>query len=504
MSKYKDILKELELRHPNSNIYVISDQHFFHNNMVKYRGIFSSVEEMNNYIIKKHNEIIKKNDVVIFLGDFSFKKNKIKYLNDLLSGNKYLVLGNHDDSSIIKNYENTGFLGIFLSDVKIDDLILSHYPKNDDFDDLENRKVHKQILLKEFNKKDYINYHGHIHEDSYNSDKYINVSVESINYKPILIKKTKENSESKFINSDDFIKAINLVSNYKSINKNLLIKDYLYTYMLSAIEKYNEDFYLYGSFGLYKKYLLQSNFSDLDIGVIYDEELSKGKNQTKQKNICDLSYEKMNEIFNISNFFYKRSGDLCIYESIFYNKDKTYVETVFDSNLVGVNFFKETDFNLIDISTELEKYIPINSYLKNFDYPVCKIKSTNIEGDVANLLLFYVFGKISNEKRQSIIKKLKYLYYTKKCENIDLNMYEDIIYRFLLRNITFLEKFNRLEEIKYIKSCFENLDEIIKSLPNFTYFETKIFDKNSKLSLINEQLSNNKSINDSVKQLIKF
>lgn len=504
MTKYKDILVMLENRHPNSNIYVISDQHFYHKNMAKYRGCFTSVEEMNNYIITKHNETIKKDDVVIFLGDYSFKKSKIKKLNEKLNGNKYLVIGNHDDINLIKDYEKTGFLGIFISDVKIDNMILSHYPKNDEFEDLEDKIVHKQVLLKEFNKEKYINYHGHVHEYNYQDNRYINVSVENINYKPVLIKKTSEKKQQNFINSEEFINTVEDISKNKSISKEFLLKDYFYTYMLTTIEKYNQNFFLYGSFGLYKKYFLQSNFSDIDIGIIYDNTKSKGSNQKTLKKICDTSYEKMNEINNVSNFFYKRSGDICIYESNYYNKNKTYVETVFDANLVGINFFKETDFQIIQITSDLERFTPTNNEQSKIKHPSCSIKTTTKEGDLANLLLQYVFGKNNDTKRLLILKKIKCLYYSKKIKEINIEIYEDVMYRFLLRNIAFLEKFNRIDEIKYIKECFKNLDEIIKGLSKYEFMNTKIFNKESKIEIIREELSKDKQITDSIKTLLKY
>ena len=53
---------------------------------------------MNNYIIYKHNEVVSKNDIVIILGDFSFKKgiDRLTELVSELNGHKFLVMGNHD------------------------------------------------------------------------------------------------------------------------------------------------------------------------------------------------------------------------------------------------------------------------------------------------------------------------------------------------------------------------------------------------------------------------
>ena len=53
--------------------YYIADNHFFHgalNNKMDLRG-FASEEEMNEYMITKWNEKVRKKDEVVILGDFS-------------------------------------------------------------------------------------------------------------------------------------------------------------------------------------------------------------------------------------------------------------------------------------------------------------------------------------------------------------------------------------------------------------------------------------------------
>ena len=54
-------------------IYYIADCHFFHgalNEKMDKRG-FSSVEEMNEYMIKKWNDKVTNSDTVIVIGDLS-------------------------------------------------------------------------------------------------------------------------------------------------------------------------------------------------------------------------------------------------------------------------------------------------------------------------------------------------------------------------------------------------------------------------------------------------
>lgn len=83
------------------NILFISDFHLFHNNVLKFDNRpFNDVHHMHIEIEKRWNEVVKDNDVVIFLGDLSFAKSSEKsYVNGImhnLNGKIHYVLGNHD------------------------------------------------------------------------------------------------------------------------------------------------------------------------------------------------------------------------------------------------------------------------------------------------------------------------------------------------------------------------------------------------------------------------
>ena len=86
--------------------------YFFHKNIIRYcNRPFEDVIEMNNDIIRKHNERVKENDVVYFLGDFGFFASRNRAFrgegqpynpNDLFEqlNAKFICLkGNHDKSS---------------------------------------------------------------------------------------------------------------------------------------------------------------------------------------------------------------------------------------------------------------------------------------------------------------------------------------------------------------------------------------------------------------------
>ena len=78
-------------------IYFTSDLHFWHQNVIKYSSRpFSSVEEMNEMMIKNWNEVVKPEDTIYCLGDFSLAIRPVETYTPRLNGVKYLVPGNHD------------------------------------------------------------------------------------------------------------------------------------------------------------------------------------------------------------------------------------------------------------------------------------------------------------------------------------------------------------------------------------------------------------------------
>lgn len=85
------------------NYWWTSDYHFGHFNIIRYCGRpFETVEEMDKVIIRKHNERVKPEDTVFFLGDFIFKGGKeggeerCRAFEKKLNGKVVFIEGNHD------------------------------------------------------------------------------------------------------------------------------------------------------------------------------------------------------------------------------------------------------------------------------------------------------------------------------------------------------------------------------------------------------------------------
>lgn len=80
-----------------SDIWITSDWHFNHNkNFIWGARGFSSVKEMNEAIIERHNNLIKDNDIVYVLGDCILGDLDLGlHCINKLKGQKYLAYGNH-------------------------------------------------------------------------------------------------------------------------------------------------------------------------------------------------------------------------------------------------------------------------------------------------------------------------------------------------------------------------------------------------------------------------
>ena len=78
-------------------VFFTSDPHIFHTNVIKYcNRPYNSVEEMNEALVLNWNSIVKPEDTVYCLGDFSMAARPVETFTRRLMGKKFLVPGNHD------------------------------------------------------------------------------------------------------------------------------------------------------------------------------------------------------------------------------------------------------------------------------------------------------------------------------------------------------------------------------------------------------------------------
>ena len=168
-----------------NKIWLISDTHFGHEKILEYCDRpFSSIREHDEYLIYKWNSKVEKDDTVVHCGDFALGTSR-GYINSVckkLNGKKRLVLGNHDiHTDIFAKY-----FKLYGSFEPRRGVICTHIP------------IHPMNIMSDLNRFK-INIHGHTHNTevlTYDSPtkrskhkNYVNVSVEKINYTPVLLSK---------------------------------------------------------------------------------------------------------------------------------------------------------------------------------------------------------------------------------------------------------------------------------------------------------------------------
>lgn len=115
-----------------TEIYITSDQHFNHKNILRYQAKtrpFDSIEEMNEGLIERHNELVKPTDHVYYLGDFAFAgKQKTEETLQRLNGRKFYIFGNHD--KVMKKMDHHFDWMKYYHETKIDgnSVVMFHFP----------------------------------------------------------------------------------------------------------------------------------------------------------------------------------------------------------------------------------------------------------------------------------------------------------------------------------------------------------------------------------------
>lgn len=162
--------RKLRDRH-ESRVWLISDTHFHHENIIHYTNRpFSNVDEMDRMLVDNWNGTIRNSDIVYFLGDLSFKQPGI--LN-ILNGRKIMIRGNHDGAL---SYKMHRYLKVKHNGIQF---LLMHDPG--EFGKIRSLEGYAGWLI-----------HGHTHNnhpEQYPPISYenctVNVCVEMTNYAPV-------------------------------------------------------------------------------------------------------------------------------------------------------------------------------------------------------------------------------------------------------------------------------------------------------------------------------
>ncbi len=154
-------------------IWFTADQHLGHEEIITHcKRPFKNAKVMDESIIKNHNEIVKPNDDVYILGDFSMKtKNQrgdYERYTKRLNGRLHLIMGNHDIKDM-RFYSEVGFYSVHYPYLEVEEFVCVHDPALSQM----NRDI--QFLC------------GHIHDLFSNLKNTLNVGVDVCNFKPLSI-----------------------------------------------------------------------------------------------------------------------------------------------------------------------------------------------------------------------------------------------------------------------------------------------------------------------------
>ena len=174
-------------------IYFTADLHLGHANIIKHCDRpFSSVGEMDEYLISAWNSRVRPNDNIYIIGDLIFRSTASpeSYLNKL-NGKKHLIIGNHD-SDWIKKVELTKYF-----------ITLERFFE---FSDGQNRITLCHYPLMSWNKMAKGSYmiHGHIHNNQNGiyfplirqMPNLLNAGVEINNFYPVTLNELIKNNEN--------------------------------------------------------------------------------------------------------------------------------------------------------------------------------------------------------------------------------------------------------------------------------------------------------------------
>lgn len=157
-----------------NKIFLISDTHFGHKNIIEMTGRpFSSVEDMDEKLVNNWNSVVSKNDIVYHLGDVFWNDYVAYKVMPQLNGKITFIFGNHDKplKKISKYFTEHTYVNGFLELKQPTRMVLCHYPLLS-----WNGACHGTW-----------HFHGHTHnKPEGQSDRHrINVCVENIDYTPI-------------------------------------------------------------------------------------------------------------------------------------------------------------------------------------------------------------------------------------------------------------------------------------------------------------------------------
>jgi calcineurin-like phosphoesterase family protein len=298
---FKQFLNEKNIIKLNKKTFFISDTHFQDDRLNLYGRdlLFKNAEDVDDFIIKKWNEVVSKDDLVIHCGDVSLNKKGLDILKKL-NGELWLVRGNYDKSI------NDGGTAKY----EINNNILSKYFTKI-FDEIEIDLDGEKIYINHFPtncKPNMMNITGHIHGTWKVQRNMINVGVDAWHFVPVSDDLIKFQINGIRNHYDQNVFAGELISNIKNKNGSIRILR-APDYDNVATFNENKDIVIF----------LAGPIQGTNMDVIWQEELIK-KIQNKTKDIKlnkDIIIASPRRLEKPENFIYDEQVD---WETFYLNK----------------------------------------------------------------------------------------------------------------------------------------------------------------------------------------
>ena len=175
-------------------VWFTADQHFGHANIIKHCARpFANVVEMDEEIIRRHNDLVHPNDTVWHLGDFAWDFRRVRSILSRLYGHHFLVGGNHEKlhtdarvASYGESCRNYGF-EVVVASSKMDldgngnwDTLLVHMPPVE-FSPGDTRYAADHVSIDAAKRV----LCGHVHEKWMRNGPCLNVGVDQWDFAPV-------------------------------------------------------------------------------------------------------------------------------------------------------------------------------------------------------------------------------------------------------------------------------------------------------------------------------
>lgn len=181
-----------------SNVFLASDYHFGHKNILTFKKpdgsplrSFNDINHMNEYIVMQHNRVVGPKDKIYMIGDIGLSKSATGFeILSRMNGEKILIKGNHDVATV-DTYAK------YFKDIRgshgLDGMILTHIP------------IHPDSLARWG-----VNVHGHLHANRVMTafgakvdERYQSVCMEQLDdYTPISLEQLKSRIEKIGLNKE--------------------------------------------------------------------------------------------------------------------------------------------------------------------------------------------------------------------------------------------------------------------------------------------------------------